>query len=59
MVEIDCAECEITLEPVSVAAHPAFADDELTGPYPPHVLRCPRCGTSWEQRPSGRLAKSW
>lgn len=59
MVEFDCAECGITLQPVATPVHSPFAEDERTGPYPSHLLRCPRCGVAWEQRASGRLAKSW
>jgi hypothetical protein len=59
MVEFDCGDCEITLETVAAPVRPWLRDDEPTGAYPPHVLRCPRCGASWEQRSSGSLTKSW
>ena len=59
MVEFDCGECDITLEPVESPVGPVLADDEGIGAYAPRVLQCPRCGAAWEQRASGHLAKSW
>jgi hypothetical protein len=59
MVEFDCADCDITLEAVTSPVRSWLAEDEGPGTYAPHVLRCPRCGASWEQHASGRLAKSW
>ena len=57
MVEFDCGECEIALEAVALASARRFAFDEARGPYPAHLLACPRCGASWEQSSSGVLIK--
>jgi hypothetical protein len=59
MVEFDCGTCEVTLEAVATSVRPSLDENEAAGAYPPHLLRCPRCGASWEQRASGRVTKTW
>ncbi len=57
MVEFDCGECKIALEAVDFPSVRSFSGDQACGPYPAHLLACPRCGASWEQATTGVLIK--
>jgi len=57
MVEFHCGECDIALEAVASPSTRRFSADQASGPYPEHLLACPRCGASWEQSTSGIIIK--
>jgi hypothetical protein len=58
MVEFDCGSCNTTLLPSALTEN-RHDWETPAGKYAAHVLTCPRCGASWEQRTSGALTKRW